>query len=123
MTIRGRHRVLVVEDHEDTRESLTLLLQAKGYSVDSAPDGREALQKLRRGGAPYLVLLDLRMPVMSGWQLRKELLADEALASLPVIVLSGEDDLAASAGALDVAAHLQKPIQLDTLYQLLEKYC
>ncbi|HEU4620454.1 MAG TPA: response regulator [Gammaproteobacteria bacterium] len=123
MTTLGCHRVLVVEDHEDTRESLTLLLEAKGYTVDSAQDGREALTKLRDGGAPCLVLLDLHMPGMSGWQLRRELLEDEALASLPVILLSGEADLEDSAAKLNVTAHLKKPVALDKLYRLLEKYC
>jgi CheY-like chemotaxis protein len=123
MTSPGRHRVLVVEDHQDTRESLALLLEAKGYTVDSAQDGCEALHKLRRGMAPCLVLLDLHMPVMSGWQLRRKLLEDQALASLPVILLSGEDDLDDSAAELNVTAHLKKPIQLDRLYGLLEKYC
>jgi CheY-like chemotaxis protein len=123
MRTAGRHRVLVVEDHQDTRESLALLLEAKGYTVDSAQDGREALQKLRLGMAPCLVLLDLHMPVMSGWQLRRKLLEDESLASLPVIVLSGEDDLDARIAELNVTAHLEKPVQLDRLYGLLEKYC
>lgn len=123
MTTVRRYRVLVVEDHEDTRESLTLLLQAKGYTVDSARDGNEALQKLRCGGTPCLVLLDLHMPVMSGWQLRRKLLEDRDLASLPVIILSGEEDLEESAAALNVTAHLQKPVQLDRLYGLLEEYC
>jgi CheY-like chemotaxis protein len=123
MARAGRHRVLVVEDHQDTRESLALLLEAKGYTVDSAQDGREALQKLRCGMAPCLVLLDLHMPVMSGWQLRRKLLEDESLAALPVIVLSGEQDLDASIAGLNVTAHLEKPVQLDRLYGLLEKYC
>lgn len=123
MMIDGRHTVLVVEDHQDTRENLSLLLEAKGYAVDTAQNGREALQKLRRGIPPCLMLLDLRMPVMSGWQLRKELLDDNALATVPVIILSGEDDLSETAAALKAAAHLKKPVELDALYRLLETYC
>lgn len=85
-------RVLVVDDDPLWREAVSLVLGIEGMDVDAAANGADALRRLRRGPPPDVVLTDLAMPVMSGWQLRAALLRDPVLAALPVVVVSGEDD-------------------------------
>ena len=85
-----RH-VLVVDDERDVQALVRLVLERQGYDVDAASDGREALAKIE-ARRPDLVLLDLMMPVMNGWQFRAKQLQDPALAEIPVIVMSASDD-------------------------------
>jgi CheY-like chemotaxis protein len=76
-------RVLIVEDDVATRASLVLLLQAEGYAADSVSDGRQALSYLRSHPPPRLVVLDLLMPVMDGWQFLAKRQGDPHLAAVP----------------------------------------
>jgi CheY-like chemotaxis protein len=115
-------RVLVVDDDADQRESLKTLLELKGYAVDTAENGEDALRKLLHGGRYDAALLDLMMPVMDGWTFRAELAKNPALAKLPVIVISGVAQLDA-AKRIDAVAHLRKPVALPELYRLLERHC
>src|SRR5687768_16141835 len=87
-----RNRVLVVEDHADSRELLAEFLEALGYEVDVAGHGLEALERLRGAPLPAVMVLDLMMPVMSGWELMRHVREDPALRSLPVVVVSGAGD-------------------------------
>lgn len=115
----GHHRtkVLVVEDEPDVREIMTELLEAEGYATEQAADGRKALALLRTEAEhPDLILLDLTMPVMSGWQFRAEQLADPELAPIPVVVMSAVD-----ATGVDAFAKLQKPFELDVLVRTVEQ--
>jgi CheY-like chemotaxis protein len=109
----GPH-ILVVEDDAATCRSMQRLLEGAGYPVACAANGLEALDHLRRSGPPLVILLDLAMPVMSGWQFRREQRRDPALAPIPVIVVSGEADLPRAAASLG-AAHLPKPVEVDAL--------
>src|SRR5262245_26845005 len=85
--------VLVVEDSIDTRDSLAFLLRSVGgYQVSTAANGQEALDRLRAGPRPGLILLDLLMPTMDGWEFCHRLRQDPALASIPVVVVSGVGD-------------------------------
>src|SRR5262245_43368027 len=85
--------VLVVADSIDTRDSLAFLLRrVGGYQVSTAADGQEALDRLRAGPRPGLILLDLLMPAMDGWEFCRRLRQDPALASIPVVVVSGVGD-------------------------------
>ena len=112
--------VLVVEDDEDIREVISALLQEFGYRVVLAGNGQEALQRLRSGiSRPCVILLDLWMPVMDGWQFREELQKDAALAAIPVVALSGTGE----GGSFDAAAHLIKPVQFDPLVSTVERFC
>jgi len=113
--------VLVVEDDPDIREVTVLLLQHEGYDVVSAPDGSAALELLRKGVEPRGIVLDLMMPVMNGWDFRRHQLADPALASIPVIVVSADplaQRLASSPGVRDV---FSKPVDIDELLRSLER--
>ncbi len=103
-------RVLVVEDDEDTRESILELLRRHDWDVDGAHNGELALGKLRGGGElPEAILLDLRMPGMDGWRFRAEQRRDPALCSIPVLAMSG--DSSPQAEAVDAAAFLPKPLE------------
>jgi CheY-like chemotaxis protein len=115
-----RDPILLVEDDADIRETLALLLQAIGYPVATAADGLQALRWMRAAGPPSLVLLDLMMPVMDGWTLRAEMLRDPALAGVPVVLLSGVEDVPQMAGALGTVAWLRKPVTLDGLRRVID---
>jgi len=115
--------VLIVDDNAEVRDDFGALLESDGYRVVAASDGREALRLLRSGGImPCLILLDLTMPRMSGWDFRAEQARDETLAPIPVVVLSA-DPLAMLAKNTGAAAVLQKPADPDALLAAVELHC
>ena len=109
--------ILVVEDDSTTRLAMKTLLEAAGYRVACAANGREALDHLRQAEPPFLILLDLAMPVMDGWQFRREQQEDPALAAIPVVVLSGEGDLPRAAASLGAAGYFPKPVEFGGLLE------
>ncbi len=116
--------MLVVDDDRDIREVVTDALEAEGYRVVTAGDGREAIALLRAvGAAPSLILLDLMMPGMDGAQFRAEQRRDPTLDAIPVVVLSADSGLDAKAKSLGVAGHLKKPVALDALLDAVREYC
>jgi CheY-like chemotaxis protein len=114
-------RVFVVEDDPDTREMLCRFLELEGYEVASAPNGRQALEQLRASAEYCVILLDLMMPVMDGWQFRNEQVRSETLSKIPVIVVSaaGQGPMA----QIDANAVLSKPVDLDELLARVTEYC
>jgi CheY-like chemotaxis protein len=112
----GGRRVVVVEDDDDLREIVVQVLADLGFESEGVGDGREALVLLRRGAAalPMAILLDLEMPVMDGWEFRREQLRDPRLAGVPVVVTS-------SADARDIHADvlLPKPYEIADLCRVL----
>jgi CheY-like chemotaxis protein len=114
--------VLVVEDDFDSREMLRILLESEGYSVMSAADGREALEQLL-AAAPCLIILDLMMPVMNGWEFRAVQTQDPVLAKIPVVVVSADGNVKDKATTLGVAGYLQKPVQFERLLDLVRQHC
>jgi CheY-like chemotaxis protein len=119
----ARDYILIVEDDFDIREALTQILEEEGYVVRGAANGREALDVANEGAAPKLILLDLMMPVMNGWQFRAEQLKDPKLASVPVLVISADPQVHPKAASLGVAGVLKKPIALDDLLQAVKAHC
>lgn len=115
--------ILIVEDDDDSRDILSTFLAANGYPVMAAKNGKEALDRLRNFAAPCLILLDLRMPVMDGWTLRRALLADPMLASIPVIVLSAVHDVAQAVAGMNVATYLEKPYDFEAILRIAKRYC
>jgi CheY-like chemotaxis protein len=113
--------VLIVEDDEDLREMMAQLLTLEGYDAATVANGREALEYLHRASAPNVILLDLMMPVMDGWEFRRQLEADPTLAPVPVIVLSALDQVRAV--NIHAAAFLKKPLDFDRLLDLVRTYC
>jgi CheY-like chemotaxis protein len=113
--------VLIVEDDADLREMMAQLLTLEGFRAETVANGREALEYLNRGDYPDLILLDLMMPVMDGWEFRRRQRADPTLANVPVVVLSALDQ--SRAADLGGAAFLKKPLDFDRLLQIVRRYC
>ena len=110
--------VLIVDDDHDLRQTLSEILNDEGYAVETATNGREALEVLRRCSAPRVVVLDLMMPVMDGWQLLEELRRDEALARIPVIIISASTRIPRTVGATEILA---KPLDYYKLVTSVER--
>ena len=116
--------VLIVEDDADLREMMAQLLTLEGYAAAAVANGSEALQYLHvHEGAeqPHVILLDLMMPVMDGWEFRHRMKLEPELATLPVIVLSALDP--SRARDVDAAAFLKKPLDFDRLLALVRQHC
>ena len=114
--------ILVVDDDADIREALVDVLTDHGYAAKGVSNGREALDYLRGGERPRLILLDLMMPVMDGLQFRQEQLNDPDLSELPVLLISAGNDVAQSAKALGVADSMRKPLDLDQLLDVVARH-
>src|SRR5580765_7552213 len=113
--------VLIVEDDEDLRDMMAQMLTIEGFNAATAANGREALDYLHSTGKPNVILLDLMMPVMDGWEFRRQQKADPELAPVPVIVLSALDP--PRAATVDADAFLKKPLDFDRLLDLVRDRC
>jgi len=108
--------VLVVDDDEMLRTGLCELLADDGFEVMCAGHGRDALVQLEAlPEQPALIVIDLMMPVMNGWQLYEELRTNTRYAGVPIIVLSGEERALPRASRLRVSAVFAKPCNVDAL--------
>ena len=114
--------VMVVEDDVAIRETIRELLEEEGLRVVGAANGMEALDRLKVGGAPCVILLDLMMPVMDGWAFRDAQRRDPDLAPIPVLVISADHGLDRQVGALGAAGYLAKPFALEELLQAVHRY-
>jgi CheY-like chemotaxis protein len=113
--------VLIVEDDEDLRDMMAQMLTIEGFDTAAVANGREALDYLHSADKPNLILLDLMMPVMDGWEFRRQQKADPELAPVPVIVLSALDQ--ARAAPVDAEAFMKKPLDFDRLLELVRDHC
>jgi len=115
---------MVIEDDPAVRETLHDLLSDEGYQVVEACNGREALDRLQSGERhPGVILLDLMMPVMDGWQFRREMRADPSLPDIPVVVMSASLTVEREAQGMSAAAVLPKPVGLDLLLATVKRLC
>ncbi|MFN7132708.1 MAG: response regulator transcription factor [Myxococcales bacterium] len=114
--------ILIVDDDADLRDVLKQVLEDEGHVVAVARNGVEALQYLRNAVKPQLILLDLMMPTMDGWQFRTEQLKDSGLAEIPVVVLSATNQLSQRAEPLHARATLNKPISIDELLAAVSRF-
>ncbi len=113
--------ILVVEDEPELREMMAMLLTVEGFAPTTANNGEDALRQLRGGLEPQLILLDLMMPVMNGWQFREEQQRDPRLAAIPVVIVTA---LAVShPQALGADAVLTKPLDFDRLLEVVRAHC
>ena len=109
----ARDTILVVEDDHDIRVSVRSLLEDEGYEVLSVTNGVAALSTLEHlDELPGLIILDLMLPVMDGWQLAERLRQKPRLAAIPIVIMSAYDDPPAPVGA---RAFVKKPVDLDAL--------
>jgi CheY-like chemotaxis protein len=114
------HELMVVEDDLALREVIEWALQDEGYGVTTAENGAVALDLLRGGDSPRLILLDMRMPVMDGWEFAR------AYSSLPgphapLLVITASRDAAEWAGQVDACGYLAKPFGIDDLLRAVER--
>lgn len=117
----GAGMVMVVEDDDDIRISLKELLEDDGYRVLLAANGREALDYLEQGTKPCLIFLDLMMPVMDGWQFRREQQKNESLKKIPVAVITAAGE--AAAASVQAQKVILKPLDIDEILAAVRRYC
>lgn len=128
MSLPCRDKVLLVEDDEDTREVLRLILESDGIEVAVARDGLDALNRIGQlreqdPRSPSVIVLDYMMPRCSGPQFRQRQLADPEIADVPVILVSAVSDLSSRAALLKPFAMLQKPIDPNQLTSVVREAC
>jgi len=116
--------VLVVEDDSDALDLIATILEDAGYNVLRATNGLEALARLaEQRGRCDLILLDLMMPVMNGWDFRRKQREIVALADIPVILMSAGAHLAAASDGLDPAGSMTKPVDPEDLIAIVKRHC
>jgi len=113
-------QVFLIEDDKTIRDTLRVALEIEGYSVTTAANGLEALDQLHAGFRPGLILLDLMMPVMDGWQFSSIVRAEKDLAPIPIVLVTA---YAERAEGLVAQAVIKKPVDLNTLYKTVRQYC
>lgn len=118
----ARGWVLVVDDDDDIRDIVAIVLGQFGYGAVGAADGLDALARLRLEDRPSLILLDLMMPRLSGADLLKTLSADPVLSRVPVVVMSGDGAAGATAEALGAKGLLTKPMDIEELVSTVERF-
>jgi CheY-like chemotaxis protein len=113
--------VFIIEDDVDTREMLAKFLELEGYRVELASNGRQALDRFSDGADACVILLDLMMPVMDGWEFRRQQAQDQRLKAIPTIVVSaaGRDRMA----QIPADAYLSKPVDMDELLSRVSQFC
>jgi len=114
--------VLVVDDDADAREAMKSVLELHGYTVVTAADGSEAIERLRHGLTPCLILLDLMMPGMDGFEFVNEKRQDPRISAIPVVIYSGHNDAKSNAVRLGAEGYFQKPVEVQSLLNLVERY-
>ena len=113
------HTVLVVEDEEDLREMMRDALELSGYAVVTADDGQDALDKLGHIESLCLIILDLLMPVMNGWDFLTAMRKRSELMAVPIVIHSS----APGPAPPGVARVIQKPVQFESLLTIVREYC
>ena len=114
--------VMIVEDDRDTREMLGRFLELEGFEVRTAANGQLALNSLQEQGGPSVILLDLMMPVMNGWQFREEQSRNPRFSRIPVVVLTAagpREDIP----AISADGWLSKPVDFDRLLATIGPLC
>lgn len=114
--------ILVVDDNADIRNSLARLLRVFGFRTAVAANGRAALDHLRDDPSTGLIVLDLMMPVMDGWEFRSEQVQDARFADIPVVVCSGAGSVEGQPSFEGTVA-FRKPVDPDQLVALARRCC
>jgi CheY-like chemotaxis protein len=118
----GRPSILVVDDDEDVRTMLCVLLSAEGYRAVGAANGVEALERMRSDGPPALAFIDLMMPRMNGEDLIQAMTQDPSLARIPIAIISGQLTARTPVQTPRVIARLVKPVELDELLTVVHQF-
>jgi CheY-like chemotaxis protein len=117
-------QVLIADDDDALRAALIDVLETEGYTAAGVSNGVEALRFLERGPRPQVILVELMMPVMDGWELLRELGLREQLAGVPVVIMSARFTTLAAAGAPETAVRrMEKPLDLVELLRFIAETC
>jgi CheY-like chemotaxis protein len=114
--------ILLIEDDRDICEIVQQVLADEGYETIAVSNGAEALARLRAAPHPFVIVLDLMLPVMDAWQFRAEQAGDALLAKIPVVIFSANPKVGQHADALGAAAVLRKPPNLDELLSVVSRF-
>lgn len=116
--------VIVIEDDFEIRNTLCDVLEAEGYDVHGAENGQVGLDVLKGlKELPGLIIVDLMMPVVDGYEFRNQQLKDQRISLIPTVLFSADGQLSAKAQAAGITEFIKKPIDLEDLYALVKKYC
>ena len=119
----GKRAVLVVEDEPDALEAMVELLRGEGFTAIGAVNGRDALSLLNAGLKPALALVDLKMPVMSGWELCAVLSGDERFRDIPVTIVTASESPFPLPDRSKDAGYFAKPVNYNRLLQTVRQFC
>jgi len=114
------NNILIVEDDEAIRSTLKFALELEGYKVFSAVNGQEGVTVFKTMPKPCVVLLDLMMPVMNGWEFIEVVEKDEELATVPIILVTAFSDQAKTIRAKGI---VKKPVDWDELVTIVRRWC
>ena len=117
-----RATILVIDDDDDIRAVLAMVLDEAGFRVVTAANGREALEHLREDPQPDVILLDLMMPEMDGYQFRAEQQRDPALRAIPTLIVTA-GTVTPRVEELGAEAILRKPVSLRRLVDTIRRFC
>jgi CheY-like chemotaxis protein len=112
--------ILIIDDDETIRQMLKLALEMQDYTVYTAANGKDGLLELRKIPTPCIILLDLMMPEMDGWQFVNTLTSEKELSSIRIFVMTAFPE---KASTLTVAGVIRKPFDLDQLFEITHEYC
>ena len=115
--------ILIVEDDHDVAQSVAEVLEASGYGTGIAANGLEALDYLQTHTQTDLILLDMMMPVMDGWQFREEQRKLPAFDSIPVVIVTADGNARGKAEAIQADGLVSKPVTIDGLLNEVERIC
>lgn len=122
-TTAANRTILLIEDDRDICEIVELVLSEEGYQTLSVPNGAEGLRLLRAATTrPFVIMLDLMLPVMDAWQFRSEQLRDTALAEIPVVIFSANPKVWRHADMLGAAAVIRKPPNLNEILDVVGRF-
>jgi CheY-like chemotaxis protein len=122
MTTPTRRPLMIIDDDDDLRKALTLIMSTYGHDVAAFGDARGALGALESGTTPFLILLDLMMAGMSGWEFRAAQLENPKLAGIPVVVLTAANTLTDGVHTLSDVEVIPKPFALDSLLAVVARH-
>ena len=114
--------LMIIDDDDDLRSALAFIMSAHGYQVAAFGDARRALDALETGAPPFVILLDLMMAGMSGWEFRAAQLEHVTLSAIPVVILTAANTLTDGVHTLSDVQIMEKPFALDALLALVARY-
>ncbi|HTD51440.1 MAG TPA: response regulator [Thermoanaerobaculia bacterium] len=115
--------ILVVDDEPEALDAVVELFEGEGLTTMRARHGQEALDLIRSAGRPSMILLDLKMPVMDGWEFCRQLAADEEMADIPIAIVTATASVDHLPERRTDAGFFRKPVDFDRLLKVVKRFC